>query len=94
MAIRAAYDKGGRSYLTAPMLWNDRGIGALYVGSLRVDAFSPKDAALLQTFAEQAVVAIQNARLFKQTQEAREQAEWPRPRPRPPTRPRAPSWPP
>jgi signal transduction histidine kinase/DNA-binding response OmpR family regulator len=73
--IRSAYMQGGRSYLTAPLLWNDRGIGALYIGSQRVNAFSEKDIALLKTFADQAVIAIQNARMFKETQEAREQAE-------------------
>ena len=57
------------------MLWNERGIGAIYVGSQRLNAFSQGDAALLKTFADQAVVAIQNARLFKETQEARAAAE-------------------
>ncbi len=75
VAIRAAHAKGARSYLTAPLLWNGQGIGALYVGSLRLNAFSDKDIALLQTFADQAVIAIQNARLFKETQEARAAAE-------------------
>ena len=75
VAIRAAYAKGGRSYLTAPLIWNEQGIGALYVGSLRLNAFSDKDVAMLQTFADQAVIAIQNARLFKEAQEARAAAE-------------------
>ena len=29
-AVRAAYEKGARSYLTTPLLWNERGIGAIY----------------------------------------------------------------
>ena len=57
------------------MCIRDRGIGALYVGSLRLNAFSDKDVAMLQTFADQAVIAIQNARLFKEAQEARAAAE-------------------
>ena len=47
LAIRSAYDQGARSYLTAPLLWNERGIGAIYVGSQRLNAFSQGDAALL-----------------------------------------------
>ncbi len=74
-AVRAAYERGARSYLTTPLLWNDRGIGAIYIGSDRLDAFSEKDIALLRTFADQAVIAIQNARLFRETQEARAAAE-------------------
>ena len=75
LAIRLAYDQGARSYLTAPLLWNGRGIGAIFVGSQRLNAFSEKDIALLKTFADQAVIAIQNARLFRETQEARAAAE-------------------
>ncbi len=58
----------------APMMWNERGIGAIGV-SRRQGKFSDKELALLQTFADQAVIAIQNARLFKEAQEARAQAE-------------------
>ena len=62
---------GYKAMAYAPMLWNERGIGAIGV-SRAVGGFSAKELALLQTFADQAVIAIQNARLFNETKEALE----------------------
>ncbi len=61
---------GIRSIIFAPMLWEGRGIGSIFVGRDVVQPFSDKEVALLRTFAEQAVIAIQNARLFNETKEA------------------------
>jgi len=66
---------GNYSVALAPMLWEDRGIGSIMVMRQPPKPFSDKEMALLKTFADQAVIAIQNARLFKQTQEARAAAE-------------------
>ncbi len=63
---------GYQSLAFAPMVWNDQGIGAIGVARSR-GAFSAKELAMLQTFADQAVIAIQNARLFNETKEALEQ---------------------
>ena len=63
---------GYRSMLFAPMLWEGRGIGAIGVAR-STGPFKPKELALAQTFADQAVIAIQNARLFNETKEALEQ---------------------
>ncbi|MBL8319145.1 MAG: GAF domain-containing protein [Burkholderiaceae bacterium] len=63
------------SMIQAPMLWDRRGIGTINVFRAPPRPFSAKEQDLLKTFADQAVIAIQNARLFKATQEAREQAE-------------------
>src|SRR5437660_136511 len=53
------------------MMWCKRGIGAIGVSRLK-GAFSDKELALLQTFADQAVIAIQNTQLFNETREALE----------------------
>jgi signal transduction histidine kinase len=57
-----------RSIIMAPLLWEGRGIGVVFVGRRLAGAFSEKDVALLKTFADQAVIAIQNARLFSEIQ--------------------------
>jgi signal transduction histidine kinase len=64
---------GVRAALFAPMLWKDGAIGAIFVGRMNAGPFSDKEIALLRTFASQAVIAIQNARLFNETREALEQ---------------------
>jgi GAF domain-containing protein len=63
---------GYRSMVFAPMLWEGRGIGAIGVAR-STGPFKPKELAMIQTFADQAVIAIQNARLFNETKEALEQ---------------------
>ncbi len=69
---RGARISGYKSVLLAPMLWEGRGIGVIFVGRDVVGEFSEKEIALLKTFADQAVIAIQNARLFNETKEALE----------------------
>jgi len=64
---------GIKSMSFAPMLFEGRGIGTLWVGRTARGPFSEKQLTLLRTFAEQAVIAIQNARLFNETNEALEQ---------------------
>jgi signal transduction histidine kinase len=66
----AATRMGSFSVLVAPMLWEGRGIGAFHVGREAHETFSDKEVALLKTFTDQAVIAIQNARLFNETKEA------------------------
>jgi GAF domain-containing protein len=70
---RSSEATGERSLLFAPMLWEGRGVGAIVVARRVARAFSDKEIALLKTFADQAVIAIQNARLFNETNEALEQ---------------------
>ena len=60
---------GYRTALAVPMLHDDVPIGTIVVARDRVAPFSEKHIALLQTFADQAVIAIKNARLFEAEQE-------------------------
>jgi signal transduction histidine kinase len=66
---------GVKSVLIAPMLWEGRGVGAVFVGRASAGEFSEKEIRLLKTFADQAVIAIQNARLFREIEEKSHQLE-------------------
>ncbi len=55
------------------MLWNNEGIGLIAIRREPNATFNDKELNLLKTFADQAVIAIQNARLFNETKEALEQ---------------------
>jgi GAF domain-containing protein len=68
-----AHALGWRAVLTVPMMREDVPIGALAVTRRQPGAFSDSYVALLKTFADQAVIAIENVRLFNETKEALEQ---------------------
>ncbi|HET9670197.1 MAG TPA: GAF domain-containing protein [Casimicrobiaceae bacterium] len=72
---RGAAVSNVRAAMTAPMLWEGKGLGAIVVGRAYAGAFSGKEIALLKTFADQAVIAIQNARLFHEIEDKSRQLE-------------------
>jgi two-component system, NtrC family, sensor kinase len=64
---------GWRSMLGVPLLSQDKVIGAIVMAKVEVAPYSERQVRLVQTFASQAVIAIENARLFNETKEALEQ---------------------
>ena len=62
-----------RSVLSVPMLRGSDPIGAITVWHADVGPFTAKHVALLETFADQAVIAIENLRLFQELKESLEQ---------------------
>ena len=63
-----AREIGHNSVLNVPMLHKDEVIGAIGAARREAKAFDDKQVALIKAFADQAVIAIENARLFEEVQ--------------------------
>jgi PAS domain S-box-containing protein len=65
--------QGLRSAISAPLVAEGRAFGAMSVISRRADAFDDDDGDLLQALADQAAIALANARLIGQLERSKEQ---------------------
>jgi signal transduction histidine kinase len=59
-----------RTQLSVPMMREGIAIGTISLRRTKVHLFSERQIALLQTFADQAVIAVENVRLFKELESA------------------------
>jgi len=75
MTRRYAVASNMQCILFVPMMREGEAIGAIGVGKNNPKPFTDKQMALLQTFASQAVIAIENVRLFNEAKDARAAAE-------------------
>jgi signal transduction histidine kinase len=66
---------GLRALLAVPLIAESRLVGALIVMRKRTGTFAAEEVALLQTFATQSALAIQNAQLFREIEDKSRQLE-------------------
>ncbi len=68
-AHREAYRRGGyRAFLGVPLKLGEQVLGVLSIRTRREHGFSREDLAIVTAFAAQAATALENARLFRQTE--------------------------
>lgn len=67
--LKAARDRGFTSFLAIPLVVQDRALGCMNLYMIERHDFAPDELQLLSTFASQAAVSIENARLFEETRQ-------------------------
>jgi signal transduction histidine kinase/HAMP domain-containing protein len=74
-AMSRGIAQGVRTSVGTPLLRKGVPIGVILIRRMEVNPFTDKQIALLKTFADQAVIAIENVRLFQELQETNTQLD-------------------
>ncbi|SMO95751.1 GAF domain-containing protein [Ruegeria faecimaris] len=75
LAKKLHEENGFEAFLGIPLMRGDKCLGGLYFIRKSKTPFSDDDIAMAESFADQSVIAIENVRLFREAEKAREVAE-------------------